>query len=51
MQLYKATRAKFDSNKANVEGLLSLETIKPARRAVLEECQANELTEYEQKIN
>ena len=33
-----------------MEGLLSLESTKPARRAILEQCQAEELVAFEEKI-
>ena len=50
-QLYEGTKAKFTTNKANIEGLLSLEKTKPAKKAILRECQENEIAEYEVKIS
>ena len=42
-QLYDATQGKFNENKTNIYGLLELESTKPERRAILEECKTNEL--------
>ena len=50
-ELYEGTQAKFQTNKANIEGLLSLEKTKPAKKAILRECQENELVEYEAKLS
>ena len=49
--LFEATQAKFVANKNNIEGLLTLDSTKPARKTILRECQQNELVEYEGKIN
>jgi len=49
-QLFDQTNAKFIANKANIAGLLSLDSTKPERRVILEECQANELVDFESKI-
>jgi len=48
--MFEATKSKFVANKANIEGLLSLDSTKPARKTILRECQQNELAEYETKI-
>ena len=34
-QLFEATKAKFMANKANIEGLLSLDKTPPARKTIL----------------
>ena len=49
-QLFEGTQAKFMANKANIEGLLTLNSTPAARKAILEECKENELVEYEAKI-
>lgn len=49
-QLYDATQGKFNENKTNIFGLLELESTKPERRAILEECKTNELAAMEAKI-
>ena len=50
-ELYDATNAKFIANQNNVEGLLALDSTKPARKQILEECKANELVEFADKIS
>ena len=37
-ELFDATSAKFTANENNVEGLLTLDSTKPARKKILEEC-------------
>ena len=49
-QLYDGTQAKFNENKTNIYGLLELDSTKPERRAILEECKTNELAAMEEKI-
>ena len=48
--MYEGTLAKFNDNKTNIDGLLEIETTKPERRALLEECKENELAEMETEI-
>ena len=48
--MFESTQQKFTSNKANVEGLLALDSTKPARRAILEETKTNEIVQFEEKI-
>lgn len=45
-KMFEQTQAKFQANKTNIEGLLSLEKTKPARRALLEEVKQHELVEF-----
>jgi len=49
--MFDSTQAKFIANKTNIDGLLSLDSTKPARKKILEECKANEIVEYEEKIS
>jgi len=48
--LYDGTKTKFNESKTNVEGLLTIDSTKPERKAILEECKANELTSMESQI-
>lgn len=45
-KMFDSTQAKFNANQTNIEGLLSLDKVKPARRAILEEVKQNELVEF-----
>ena len=49
--LYEGTLSKFNENKTNIEDLLSLETTKPERREILQQCKDNELTQMESEIS
>ena len=49
--MFESTQAKFTANRTNIDGLLSLDSTKPARKKILEECKANEIVEYADKIS
>lgn len=48
--LFQGTQDKFVTNKTNIEGLLSLDKTKPARKAILQEVLSGEIVEYEATI-
>ena len=49
-QLYEGTLAKFNENKTNIEGLLSMDSTKEERKKILQECKETELAEFETRI-
>ena len=49
-ELFESTQAKFSANKANIEGLLTLDSTKPDRKKILTSVKDNELVEYAAKI-